>query len=217
MSKVELSLWIEANYPRNKSSIAMRKPLFGIVLNDADYMTTPTVNGVMLWDPAYRAWCNMLKRACDKKFHEKQPTYSDVTVCKEWHSFSAFRNWWLENYREGYSLDKDLLVVGNREYGPSACVYVPRWLNNLTTDRGASRGELPIGVSFCKQTGKYRSECNNPITGKRCYLGCFTTPESAHDAWLNYKLNLAEQLKPDMDAIDSRIHNNVVTIIKALR
>ena len=42
-----------------------------------------------------------------------------------------------------------------------------------------------------------------------------TTPEAARDAWLKCKLELADQLKPDMDAIDPRIYNNVVAIIKA--
>ena len=214
MNKIELSLHLEANYPISGRG-GPRKPLYGIGVNDADYMTNPMANGVMLWDPAYKAWSNMLKRAYSPRFHEKQPTYSDVTVCKEWHSFSAFREWWLDNYREGFSLDKDLLLVGNKEYSPNACIYVPRWLNNFTIDSGALRGEFPIGVSIRKQAGKYRSRCRNPITGKLCYLGCFTTPEEAHEAWLNYKLALADQLKPAMDAIDKRIHPNVVTIIKA--
>ena len=215
MNKVELSLWIEANYQVTAMSIAMRKPVFGIGVNNAHYMTTPTVNGVILCDPAYRAWVDMLKRAYDPKFHAVKPTYSDVTVCSEWHYFSAFRQWWLNNYRDDGQLDKDLLAAGNREYAPDACVYVPRWLNNFTIDSGALRGEFPIGVSIRKQAGKYRSRCRNPITGKLCYLGCFTTPEEAHEAWLNYKLALADQLKPAMDAIDKRIHHNVVTIIKA--
>ena len=214
MSKVELSRFIEANYPM--AGIGRpRKPRYGVGLNDAHYTTQPIVNGEQIVDPSYRAWCNMLKRACDQKFHAKQQTYSDVTVCKDWHSFSAFRAWWLENYREDWHLDKDLLLVGNREYGPDVCVYVPRWLNNLTTDHGASRGELPIGVSFCKPTGKYKSECNNPITGKKHHLGLFTTAEAAHSAWLKYKLALAEQLKQQMDAIDHRIYPNVISIIKA--
>ena len=215
MNKVELSRFIEANYPISGTG-RPRKLLFGIGLNDADYMTAPTVDGAPLLDPAYMAWVSMLTRAYDQKLHERQPTYSDVTVCKEWHSFSEFRAWWLDNYREGYQLDKDLLVVGNREHGPDTCVYVPRWLNNFTEDSGASRGELPIGVSFCNQTGKYRSNCRNTITGKQHTIGRFTTPEAAHDAWLNYKLELADQLKPEMDAIDQRIYPNVVKIIKAL-
>ena len=216
MTNIELSLFIEANYPM--AGIGRpRKPRYGVGLNDAHYATQPIVNDKQIVDPAYRAWGGMLKRAYDTKFHAAQPTYSDVAVCKEWHSFSAFRAWWLDNHREDWHLDKDLLLVGNREYGPDACVYVPRWLNNLTTDRGALRGELPIGVCLHKQTGKYHSQCRNPITGKKHSLGLFTTPEAAHDAWLNYKLELADQLKPEMDAIDKRIYPNVVTIIKALR
>ena len=215
MTKVELSRFIEANYPANKPSISRRKPLLGVGVNDASYATTPTVNGVQLWDPAYRAWVDMMRRAYDHKFHEKQPTYLDVTVCKDWHSFSSFRVWWLANYREDWHLDKDLLVVGNREYGPDACLCIPSWLNNFTIDRGALRGELPIGVSIYKPTGKYKSSCSNPIAGKKHGLGYFTTQEAAHSAWLNYKLALADHLKPEMDAIDQRIYPNVVTIIRA--
>ena len=215
MNSIELSRFIEANYPMRGIG-RPRKPRFGVGLNDVDYTTIPMVNGVRLRDPAYYAWADMLRRAYDPKFHAEHPTYSDVTVCKEWHSFSAFRSWWLNHYREGFSLDKDLLVVGNREYGTYTCVYVPRWLNNFTEDHGAGRGEFQIGVSIHKQTGKYQSHCSNPIPGKQRYLGYFTTPEAAHDAWLRYKLELAAQLKPAMDAIDQRIYPNVVTIIKAL-
>ena len=214
MTNVELSLFIEANYPISGTG-RPRKPLYGVGVNDAEYMTTPTVNGVKLWDPAYMAWYGMLTRAYDPKYHARHPTYSDITVCSEWHSFRAFRAWWLANYREDWQLDKDLLTAGNREYGPDACIYIPGWLNSFTVDCGASRGELPIGVSIYKQTGKYKSRCCNPITGKQRYLGLFTEPEAAHDAWLKCKLSLAEQLKPDMDAIDPRIYNNAVSIIKA--
>ena len=201
MNNIALSLHLEKNYPISGRG-RPRKPLFGVGTNDADYMTNPTVNGVMLCDPAYRAWSGMLMRAYDERYHEKQPTYSGVTVCKEWHSFRAFRAWWLANYREGYELDKDLLVVGNREYSPDACIYIPSRLNTFTIDCGAVRGEFPIGVCLNDQIGKYRSRCSNPITGKRHSLGYFTTPEEALDAWLDFKLSLAEQLKPEMDAID---------------
>ena len=216
MNKVELSLFIEANYPISGRG-RNRKPVCGIGVNDAGYMTTPMVDGVTLRDPAYCAWAIMLKRGYSPNLHATHPTYVGVTVCEEWHSFSAFREWWLANYREDYQLDKDLLVVGNREYGPDTCVYVPSMLNKFTIDRGALRGDLPIGVCLHKPTGKYKSSCSNPITGKLCNLGSFTTPEEAHDTWLKYKLELAAQLKPEMDAIDQRIYPNVVKIIKAAR
>lgn len=214
MNTVEKSLFIEANYQLTGRG-RPRKPLLCVGINDADYATQPVVNGCQLCDPAYDAWHGMLKRAYCNKFKEKHPTYTGVTVCTEWHSFMAFREWWLENYREGWRLDKDLLIVGNREYGPDACIYVPAWLNVFTIDGGAARGSLPIGVCIDKRSGKYQSHCRNPITGKKHGLGTFTTPEAAHLAWLSYKLSLAEQLKPEMDAIDVRIYPNVVTIIKA--
>ena len=215
MTKVELSLFIEANYPSDATSIAKRKAILGVGENDAHHQQ-PRVNGKQIIDPAYRAWVSMLYRAYDPKYHARHQTYSDITVCKEWHSFRSFRAWWLANYREDWHLDKDLLVVGNREYGPDACIYIPQWLNKFTIDCGASRGELPIGVSIHKKTVKYRSDCRNPITGKQHSLGYFTTPEEANEAWLKYKLSLADQLKPAMDAIDQRIYPNVVTIIKAI-
>jgi hypothetical protein len=213
MTKVELSLHLEANYPATAKSIANRKPVYGVGMNDAHYTTTPVVNGATLRDPAYDAWASMMNRTYSPKFHEKHPTYSDVTVCKEWHSFCAFREWWLNNHREDFQLDKDLLSPGNREYSPDACIYVPRWLNSFLNGHEASRGELPIGVSFCKQTGRYRSQCCNPITGKHHKLGRFTTPEEASEAWLDFKLSIADRLKKEMDRIDKRIYNNVLAII----
>lgn len=215
MTKVELSLFIEESYPANKMSIAMRKPMCGVGVNDADYMTTPRVNGVKLWDPAYRAWVNMLQRAYDPKFHATHQTYIGVTVCEEWHSFSAFRAWWLSRSVDGWQLDKDLLVYGNKQYGPDNCVFVPNWLNSFTVDRGASRGRWPIGVSFHAYSGLYTARCSNPITGEVSFLGYFRLAESAYQSWVEKKLRLADELRNLMDAIDHRIYKNVVSIIKS--
>jgi hypothetical protein len=214
MNNVCLSLYIEASYPANKLSIAKRKPVHGVGTNDAHYITTPMVNGAQLWDPAYRSWFNMLKRAYNPKFHATQPTYLDVTVCAEWLSFSAFRTWWIDNYQDCCHMDKDLLVIGNKEYSHDACVYVPRWLNSFLNDHRAARGDLPIGVHLHKRTGKFTSSCSNPITGTNVYLGLFDTKDAAHEAWLRCKLDIADQLKPEMDAIDTRIYRNVTTIIE---
>ena len=38
MNKVELSLWIEANYPATAKSIVKRKPVYGVGVNDAHYV-----------------------------------------------------------------------------------------------------------------------------------------------------------------------------------
>ena len=216
MTRVELSLFIEANYPISGRG-GPRCAVYGVGINDSDYTSQPLVNGKKLRDPAYRAWESMLQRSCSDEFKLDHPTYADVTVCKEWHSFSAFRAWWLANYHDGWHLDKDILVVGNREYGPDACIYVPRLINAFINDCGAIRGEFPIGAGFHRASGKFDSKCHNHLTGKQRHLGLFSTPEEAHDAWLKCKLGFARDLKSLMDSVDRRIYPNVVTIINGLK
>lgn len=98
---------------------------------------------------------------------------------------------------EGMSLDKDIIVLGNKVYGPDTCVFVPCQVNNFLTDHGAARGAWPIGVSWGEEACKFKARCRNPITGKQEHLGYFTDPAEAHEAWRARKhqhaLRYAEQ------------------------
>lgn len=217
MNKVEQSLWIEANYPATDWSIVRRKAVFGVAINDASYITQPVIGDSQVIDPCYRAWKAILRRSYYANFHRIQPTYIGVTVCNEWLKFSSFREWWLENHIDGWELDKDLLLHGSKHYSKESCVYVPKWLNRFVNTHDAARGGLPIGVSYEISTCKFRASCRDTLNDKLRYLGLFDSPESAHEAWLTHKLDLAGKLKPHMDAIDPRIYHNVVTIIKAAR
>jgi hypothetical protein len=95
---------------------------------------------------------------------------------------------WEEN-----QLDKDVLVPGNKVYSPFTCVFLPRHLNLFMTDSGAARGKWPIGVSWYKSRGKLRAICCNPFTGANEYLGLFSCPNEAHEAWRRRKHELACQ------------------------
>lgn len=154
----------------------------------------------------------MLGRSYDKKFHARMKTYVGVTVCDEWRSFMAFRAWWMENQTSGWALDKDLLG-DSREYGPSSCVFVPQWLNNFTNLSYANRGESPIGVSWHISIGKYQAYCHHPFGGHES-LGYYNCKHKAHLAWKARKLEIAFELKPEMDKIDLRIYPRVVEIIE---
>ena len=66
--------------------------------------------------------------------------------------------------------------------------------NNFVTASDASRGDYPIGVCLFKPTGKYQASCNNPFTGKQEYLGLYSTPEEAHEAWRKHKYDLAQRV-----------------------
>ena len=72
----------------------------------------------------YAAWSGMIKRCYEEKRLKRNPTYRDCTVCDEWRNFQSFAKWFEKNYIEGYQLDKDILVDGNKIYSPEFCSFV---------------------------------------------------------------------------------------------
>ncbi len=129
----------------------------------------------------------MLERCYSAKYHERKPTYNGCSVAKEWHSFSTFRAWMIKQEWNGNQLDKDLLIPGNKVYGPDTCVFVSGKLNTFMSDCGSARGEWPLGVCWDSTKGKLISQCSNPFTGKKEHLGYFTDPFEAHEAWRERK------------------------------
>ena len=118
---------------------------------------------------AYQAWSNMLTRGYSKKYKNERTTYKDVTVCEEWHNFQNFAKWFEENYIEGWHLDKDILVKGNKVYSEGACCFVPPEINNLFTKADRIRGKYPIGVYEDKQAGKFKVRIS--VEGKQKHVG----------------------------------------------
>ena len=167
----------------------------GVGVNDVNYHVHRRENGKIVWTcPYYRTWVSMLTRAYSDKLKQRCPTYGGVTVCEEWHSLIRFRAWMVEQDWNGKQLDKDILFQGNRVYSPDTCVFVDRAVNTFLTDHAAARGEWPLGVSWHKLTEKFTSSCSNPFTKKLEYLGSFTCPQEAHQAWKKRKHELACQL-----------------------
>ncbi len=134
--------------------------------------------------PSYQTWKNMLERCYCEKFHVRRPAYIGCTVCKEWKEFGAFKTWFDANHREGFQLDKDILVPGNKVYSPSRCIFVPQEINLLFTDSRRSRGAYPRGV--CLYRNRYRADCS--VAGKQKFLGSYDTPEEASNAYRAFKL-----------------------------
>ena len=160
----------------------------GVGVNDAAYPVYgfSKIDGrkKLLWIcPTYRSWNDMLRRCYGVGEQAVHPTYAGCSVSPDWLSLSVFRAWMLGQPWEGASLDKDLLYPGNKVYGPDTCVFIQSQLNVFLTDRGAARGEWPIGVSRHKASGKFAAQCRNPFTRKGEHLGLFALPEDAHEAW----------------------------------
>lgn len=184
--------------PKNK------KLVFGIGANDADYTVqkweeTGCIDGKrkrkLVWVcPYYRTWKHMLERCYSDKYQERQPTYKGCTVSKDWLVFTNFRTWMETQDWEGKQLDKDLLFEGNKVYSPDTCVFVSQTVNKFAIDSGATRGEWLIGVNWHKRANKFQSNCSNPFTKKREYLGRFDSEQEAHNTWAKRKLELAHEL-----------------------
>ena len=170
------------------------KPVFGIGINDADYAVQPTVNGKQVVCPFYMTWKSMIQRCYDPKYQAKYPSYIGCSVAPEWLSFMTFRAWMVGQDWQGRDLDKDLLFPGNKVYSSTTCVFISSGLNRFTLDRGADRGEWPIGVCRSKRHQKFIAQCRNPFTGKVECLGLFTCPDEAHEAWRKRKHEIALQL-----------------------
>lgn len=170
----------------------MKRLVCGVGINDADYLieVKETIGGKqkrILTCPFYRAWKDMIKRCYSEYCQARNPTYAGCSVTPEWLNFSAFRSWMIGKDWVGKELDKDILHPGNKVYGPDICVFVTHKLNSFTLSSDAKRGEWPLGVSFNKKQGKFESQCKNPFTGKREYLGSYKCPQEAHEAWRKRK------------------------------
>lgn len=137
----------------------------------------------------YHTWTGMLERCYDSKLKEREPTYKECRVCKEWHNFQNFAEWYENNYYqipgEVMCLDKDILFKGNKIYSPQNCVFVPQNINTLFTKRNNFRGDTPIGVQYHKRNNVYISQCS--FGDKQKYLGSFDNPQEAFQVYKEFK------------------------------
>lgn len=138
-----------------------------------------------LKSPAYKYWKSMLTRCYNNRYQKIRPTYKGCEVDDRWKTFSVFKKWFDENYVEGYELEKDILVKGNKIYGPDTCCFVPSRINHLILNRKRFRGPYPIGVSKVK--GKDYYDAYLTIDGNPRRIGRFLTPEAAFACYKNAK------------------------------
>lgn len=161
------------------------KLVFGVGINDADYVVQPTVNGKRVQCPFYKTWKSVLARVYSEKMKIARPTYSESACFEDWHLFSTFRSWMETQPWENCQLDKDILVKGNKLYSPDTCVFVPSYINNLFLDSKSIRGEYPMGVGWHKSVGSLYSQIR--VEGVKKHLGYFTSVAEAHQKWQTAK------------------------------
>lgn len=194
--------------------------VYGVGINDS---TTPvrettTVNGktVEVWGcPFYKTWVQMLYRCYSEAYRRKYKYRYYPTVCEEWLTFSNFKTWMMEQDYVGKQLDKDILVPGNKEYGPDKCVFVSQELNKFFNMHG-NRERKTLPGAYPHQRG-HRVTSQITINGEKKVLGQFDTELDAHLRWIEEKVvALKEHIDYDGSTLSARLEDIVVMLEKKL-
>lgn len=149
-----------------------------------------------MYNTLYIKWKSMIRRCYDEVELLRYPSYINNSVDEQWLCFRNFYDWGITKYNlrymKGWCLDKDILVKGNKVYGPDTCCFVPNKINVLFVKGNSKRGELPIGVS--KENSRYKVSMK--IDGKIKTISRKNTPEEAFEA---YKIEKEKYIKEVAD------------------
>ena len=167
-----------------------------------------TINGVNTKE--YVLWVHMLQRCYSDSFKKRRPTYEDCKCSENFKSYEYFYEWCHSQIgfdNEGWQLDKDLLIKGNKVYSADSCIFIPQEINSLLIKRTASRGEYLIGVYWDKTNKAFRARVNKN-KGKQEHLGFFNTELEAFNAYKTAKESFVkEQAEKWKSHIDERAYN----------
>lgn len=157
----------------------------------------------------YSVWKQVLERCFNEVYKNKHPTYKECVLNDKWENFQNFAEWyWTQKGAgiKGWHLDKDLLVKGNKEYGPHTCCLLPSEVNkalmlSVIGDKTTPVGthQRPNGVFVVGLVGEQTK-----------YVGCFSNDVSAFNAYKFAKeshLNmLAERYK---DQVEVKVYKSL--------
>ena len=180
--------------------------VYGIGVLGAKYQAK--INGVITKE--YDLWQSMLERCYSDTYKKKNQTYIACEVSDKFKSYEYFYEWCCNQIGfgvDGFELDKDLLIKGNKVYNESTCVFLPKEINSLLTKRKASRGKHLIGVSWHKTRKAFVAKVRKS-KGKSEWLGSFKTELEAFEAYKQAKESfIKEQANNWKDKIDIRAYN----------
>ena len=157
----------------------------------------------------YKIWVGMLQRCYSEANQKKRPTYIGCSVSEDFKNFQLFAAWCELQIGfgvKGYHLDKDIISKGSKQYSADNCVFIPKHINLLLTDRGRDRGEYPIGVNWHKAVGKFQASLSRK--GKRHCIGYYNSVEDAVSAYKEAKeSHVKDMAREYKDFVDERVYN----------
>ena len=202
---------VKNNIMNNFKKGSIKNPNFPSVYNVGYFgqgVYRAKINGV--FTKAYDKWVGMLRRCYSEKNKEKRSSYKDVTVCKEWHNFQVFAEWFEENYNpetmQGWHLDKDLLCPKCKIYSPETCEFVPNEINTLFINFFNREGETQ-GIKFAHNKYYVRAPS---IEGRKHIKVCLTL-EEAKNTYDVYKANHIQKIVENYKGkVSERIYEKLI-------
>ena len=156
----------------------------------------------------YSIWNGVRQRCYNENIRHLTPSYQEVEMSENFKRYSYFKEWCHNQIgfdQDGWQLDKDILIKGNKVYSEYTCCFVPQEINAALTNNKSVRGSFPSGVIYnCTKT-RYRARIQRGDKWES--LGTYDTPEEAFYAYKPVKeahiKSLAEKWK---DQIDPRVY-----------
>ena len=180
--------------------------VYGVGILGTKYLST--VNGVKTKE--YKLWQSMLERCYSDSYKKKHLTYQGCEVSDNFKYFEYFYEWCHKQIgfgNEGWHLDKDLLVKGNKIYSEDSCVFIPVEINSLLVKRENMRGKHLIGVHWCNTKKVFVAQVSKN-KGKSEYLGYFKTEIEAFNAYKTAKETFVKEQANDWKSqIDDRAYS----------
>lgn len=157
-------------------------------------------------------WYDMMKRCSDNEYKSNNATYEKCYCSESFSNMVYFKEWCdkqigfkaLDDKGRSFTLDKDILIKGNKIYSEDTCCFVPQEVNKLFVKSGI-RKKYPLGVNYHTLSGKYRSSIS--YLGKHKYLGLYLTPQEAFNVYKQAKeAYIKEVANKWKDNIDPRVY-----------
>lgn len=176
-----------------------------------------------LWVPQFQQNCVQYRTKSGAAWHDmrqrckiggatqnRQSRYIGCTISENFTNFQFFAEWHIKQVGfgfEGYQLDKDLLISGNKEYHEDKCVLIPRALNMFLISEKIQDGFCCPGIYYDKRRDKFVARIS--ITGKMKFLGQFENELDAFHAYKDAKEKearcWAKRCKENEFVVDERV------------
>jgi hypothetical protein len=135
------------------------------------------VNGKSVPCPKYALWGHILRR-CYRPYGYNAVTYKGVTVHPDWLFRSKFTEWLNsqpQNNWQELQIDKDLLVKGNKVYGPDTCCFLTNLENGVFRPLSSDR----LGCATFYKVGNRKKPWRSRMCRNMDNIGYFSTKEEA--------------------------------------